>query len=100
MAMFKKGKAQVHFRQGIICSGPEEYPVIAALLLWTLGAGLTAAGGKQVAFLDLARHFLDGNGGLSKAIMPDGLHPSTKGFGIWAKAMERPLRELLGEGKK
>jgi len=58
------------------------------------------ADGKQVVFLDLAKHFVDKNGGLSKAIMPDGLHPSTKGFGIWAKAMEPTLKELMGEGKK
>ena len=44
MAIFNKGKAQVHFQQGVIHGGLKEYPVIAALLLWTLGAGLTADG--------------------------------------------------------
>ena len=60
----------------------------------------TYADGKQVVFLDLAERFVDRNGGISKNVMPDGLHPSTKGFEIWARAMERPLKELLGEGKK
>jgi len=60
----------------------------------------TYADGKQAVFLDLAEYFLDKDRGLSKAVMPDGLHASTKGFEIWAKAMEPVLRELLEEGKK
>jgi lysophospholipase L1-like esterase/predicted enzyme related to lactoylglutathione lyase len=55
------------------------------------------ADGERVFFLDINREFLDANGELSKDIMPDLLHPHEKGYGIWAKAMEPMIAELMGE---
>ncbi|MEM7235199.1 MAG: platelet-activating factor acetylhydrolase IB subunit, partial [Planctomycetota bacterium] len=52
---------------------------------------------KAVFYLDINSSFLDGNGTLTKEIMPDYLHPHEKGYGIWANAMEPTLAKLLGE---
>ena len=32
---------------------------------------------------------------MPKEIMPDFLHPSTKGYEIWAEAIKEPLAQLL-----
>jgi len=40
--------------------------------------------GKNVIYLDFADKFLQPDGTLSKDIMPDYLHPSAKGYQIWA----------------
>lgn len=51
--------------------------------------------GKQVRYLDIGEKFLDKDGELTKEIMPDFLHLSPKGYGIWADAIKVPLDELL-----
>ena len=51
--------------------------------------------GKMVRFLDIGPKFLEPDGTLSRNIMPDRLHPSMKGYQIWAKAMEPKLDEML-----
>jgi beta-glucosidase len=55
--------------------------------------------GKMVHFLDINASFLakDEKRTLTKEVMPDLLHPREKGYGIWAKAMEPSIAELLGE---
>jgi beta-glucosidase len=55
--------------------------------------------GKMVHFLDINASFLakDEKRTLTKEVMPDLLHPREKGYGIWAKAMEPKIAELLGE---
>ncbi|MFN0058554.1 MAG: GDSL-type esterase/lipase family protein [Planctomycetota bacterium] len=56
------------------------------------------ADGVHVHALDIGAHFLDKDAGiLAKEIMPDALHLSTRGYEIWAAAMEPKLRELLAE---
>lgn len=52
---------------------------------------------NNVYFLDINAEFLDENGTLPQEIMPDLLHPNTKGYEIWASAMEPKIAELLGE---
>ena len=54
--------------------------------------------GKTVKFLDIGDRFLEPDGTLSREIMPDLLHLSTKGYHIWADAMEPTLWGIL-EGK-
>lgn len=54
------------------------------------------ADGKRVHFADIGAQFTASNGTVSKDIMPDLLHLSAKGYGIWAAAIEPKLRELLG----
>lgn len=51
--------------------------------------------GKTVKFLDIGSKFLEPDGTLSRDIMPDLLHPSEKGYQIWAEAMEGPLVEMM-----
>lgn len=51
--------------------------------------------GKRIIFLDIGAKFLEPDGTILKEIMPDFLHPSTKGYEIWADAIKQPLADLL-----
>ncbi|HTJ78068.1 MAG TPA: GDSL-type esterase/lipase family protein [Rariglobus sp.] len=44
--------------------------------------------GKKVVFIDFGDKFLEPDGSLSPEIMPDFLHPSAKGYEIWANAIQ------------
>jgi len=51
--------------------------------------------GRAVRYLDAGGGFLDGTGGLSRDVMYDFVHPTTKGYTILADAIEKPVGELL-----
>ena len=51
--------------------------------------------GKKTRFLDLTPKFTDADGDIPKDIMPDQLHPSAKGYQIWAEAMQPLLDEMM-----
>jgi beta-glucosidase len=51
--------------------------------------------GQHVFYLDIGHRFLEEDGRLSAAIMPDYLHLTPKGYEIWAEAIELKLTELL-----
>ena len=51
--------------------------------------------GKSVQFLDIGARFLDAESNIPKDVMPDLLHPSEKGYEIWAEAIREPLQQLL-----
>ncbi|MBX6314965.1 MAG: GDSL family lipase [Isosphaeraceae bacterium] len=51
--------------------------------------------GKMVKFLDISQHFLNEEGKIPKELMPDFLHLSSKGYRIWAEAMEPTLWEMM-----
>lgn len=51
--------------------------------------------GKMVAYLDIGQKFLAPDGTLSRDIMPDLLHPSEKGYEIWAEAVKPTLDAML-----
>lgn len=51
--------------------------------------------GEVVFFLDLGPKFLKPDGTLSKGVMHDFLHLTTKGYQIWSDAMEPKLAELM-----
>lgn len=53
--------------------------------------------GERVFFLDIGHRFLNRDGILPQDIMPDFLHLSSRGYEIWAEAMEPHLRALLRE---
>ena len=53
--------------------------------------------GQWVRFLDIGHLFLQPDGKIPKAMMRDFLHPSTKGYQVWAEAMEPELAAMLGE---
>lgn len=52
---------------------------------------------RGVTYLDIGASFLQPDGTLSKDIMPDFLHPSHRGYEIWAAAMEPTLARLYGD---
>ncbi len=54
------------------------------------------ADGRTVRFLDLARGLADENGRLLDGMMGDGLHPTVRGYQVWADALKPLLTELLG----
>jgi lysophospholipase L1-like esterase len=53
--------------------------------------------GNRVHYLDIGAKFLDADGIISKDIMSDALHPTTKGYEIWAEAVKEPLANLMKE---
>lgn len=55
---------------------------------------------KQIFFLDINSQFLTETGMLTKDIMGDFLHPTTKGYEIWGKAIEPTIAKLMGEQGK
>lgn len=57
------------------------------------------ADGRMIHYLDIGNKFLEHDGSISKEVMPDYLHLSTKGYQIWAEAMERKLARLMGDSK-
>lgn len=52
---------------------------------------------RGVTYLDLGKIFLQPDGSISAEIMPDFLHPSPKGYELWANAMEPALAKLFGD---
>jgi len=52
-------------------------------------------GGKTVRFLDIGTKFLDANGDIPIDIMPDALHPNSKGYQIWADAVQPVVAEMM-----
>ncbi len=54
-------------------------------------------GGEHVKYLDISDKFLTDGGALPADIMPDALHPSEKGYQIWADAIGPALEDMLAE---
>jgi lysophospholipase L1-like esterase len=53
--------------------------------------------GKNIRFLDIADQFINPDGTISKEIMPDYLHLSKEGYERWAKAIDGPVKEMMGQ---
>src|SRR6185436_17083283 len=53
-------------------------------------------GGKTVKYLDIGAKFMAEDKSISKDIMPDFLHLTEKGYGLWAEAVLPTVKELLG----
>jgi lysophospholipase L1-like esterase len=71
---------------------PAVMPTIARI-----NANLAAlADGKRVRFLDVNGKLADPGGKLYEGMMVDGLHPSLKGYEVWAEGLRPILTELLG----
>ena len=51
--------------------------------------------GKKVVYIDFGDKFLQPDGTLSKDIMPDFLHPSEKGYQIWADAIQPEIDKFF-----
>lgn len=53
------------------------------------------ADGKSVFYLDIGPAFLNPDGTLIEGAMVDGLHPSPKGYQLWADAIEPSIARLM-----
>ena len=53
-------------------------------------------GKDGITFLDIGAKFLEPDGSISRDTMGDFLHPTAKGYRIWANEMEPLLAKLLG----
>lgn len=51
----------------------------------------------RITFLDIGAKFLQPDGSIAREVMGDFLHPTAKGYEIWAEAIEPLLVKLLGE---
>lgn len=51
--------------------------------------------GKNVFYMDIGSKFLAEDGSIPKEIMSDGLHPTSKGYEIWAEAVKDKLASLM-----
>jgi beta-glucosidase len=52
--------------------------------------------GSSIRFLDIGQHFLNPDGTLKTELMPDGLHPGTEGYRVFADALRPTFIELVG----
>jgi len=52
--------------------------------------------GEHVRFMDIGDRFLEPDGSISVDVMADGLHPTTRGYEIWAEAVMPTFRQMLG----
>jgi lysophospholipase L1-like esterase len=102
----------------VVLSLQRHYPRAQILLLGIFPRGRTAADplrgmlaeinksiarlddGKQVHYLDIGAGFLSPDGSISPDVMSDALHPTAKGYEIWAQAVEQPLTKLMASGAK
>jgi lysophospholipase L1-like esterase len=53
--------------------------------------------GNSIRYLDIGPKFIDAEGNIPKDVIPDALHPSTKGYQIWAESMNPLLNEMMQE---
>ena len=60
----------------------------------------TYADGKKVRYLDVNDKLADANGIPLPGMMGDGLHPTPKGYQVWADGLKPILTELLGPPAK
>jgi len=56
--------------------------------------------GKKVIYVDFGAKFLEPDGTMSKEIMPDFLHPSPKGYQIWADAIQPVIEKIFPSAPK
>jgi lysophospholipase L1-like esterase len=56
----------------------------------------TMADGKKVRFLNINSKLANKDGKLLEGMMGDGLHPSLKGYQVWADALKPIFTEILG----
>jgi lysophospholipase L1-like esterase len=54
------------------------------------------ADGKSIRFLDVNSGLADADGTLAEGMTVDGLHPSLKGYEVWAEGLKPILTEVLG----
>jgi lysophospholipase L1-like esterase len=58
------------------------------------------ADGKRIRYLNINAKLADSKGRLFDGMSHDGLHPTVKGYQVWADALKPIFRELLGPPAK
>ena len=80
----------------ILPRGTPDDPLRAKLA--DVNARLAAlADGRHVRWLDASGGFVDAQGAIDPALMPDRLHPSPAGYEVWAAALRPVLLESLSK---
>ena len=80
---------------GVFPRGEKAEPNVAREKLKAVNAIISKLDdGKAVFYLDIGSKFLEADGTLTKEIMPDFLHLSSKGYQIWADAVSPTLAKL------
>jgi len=74
--------------QAIFPSGPLPSDPVRSKIKATNQLISKLSDGKHVLYLDFSDKFLEPDGTISVEMMPDFLHPSTKGYQIWADAIQ------------
>ena len=97
--------------RAIIAEIKQRSPATKVLLLAVFPRGAKPDAGRQkteelnrmlakldgVTFLDIGTQFVNADGTIDREVMGDYLHPTAKGYALWATAMEPALRRLMGE---
>jgi len=52
--------------------------------------------GKRVTYIDLGPKIIEPDGTISPEMMPDFVHPTLKGYQIWADAMQPIIDQYAG----
>jgi lysophospholipase L1-like esterase len=52
--------------------------------------------GKSVRYMDIGDKFLEPDGSIATTVMADGLHPTARGYEIWADAVMPTVNSMLG----
>jgi lysophospholipase L1-like esterase len=98
--------AEVHQRQpgaktvlmAIFPRGPK--PDATRAKLDAINKLIASLHGKDgITFFDIGAKFLEPDGSITRETMGDFLHPTAKGYEIWARELEPLLNKLLGETK-
>lgn len=55
------------------------------------------ADGRMIRYVDIGDRLVNRDGTISQKVMPDFLHLSPRGYGLWAEAIEPVMKDLLGE---
>jgi len=83
------------FPRGPVAADSNNVPDPGRKKLMAINAGLAKFDdGSRVRYLEIWRQFLKEDGSLPSEIMPDALHPSEKGYVIWADTMQPLLTEM------
>lgn len=53
--------------------------------------------GGQVEYMDISGKYLQADGTISKELMHDYLHLASKGYDVWAEAINGKVKEIVGE---
>lgn len=80
---------------------PRNDEMAALPMIHRINQGLAKlADGKRVLFLDINDRLADKDGQLFEGMTMDHLHPSLKGYQVWADALKPILTRLLGSPSK